>query len=73
MIVAAETLGVDFVDVLGTRGPGGEPAVLRDDLDAADGRAVAGASTRSIRPVLTIVLPTADCRLPPPRSMSCGV
>src|SRR5205823_10486451 len=34
--LVAEAFGVDLVDVLGSRGPSCEPAVLRDDLDAAD-------------------------------------
>ena len=41
VILAAETLGVDLVDVLGARRPRGEPAAPRDHLDAADRRAVA--------------------------------
>src|SRR6478752_6261675 len=39
---AAEALGVDLVDGLGARRPRRVPAALRDDLDAADGGAVAG-------------------------------
>src|SRR5581483_5460782 len=38
---AAEGLGVQLVDVLGARGPGGEPARRGDDLEAADRGAVA--------------------------------
>ena len=38
---AAEGLGVDLVDVLGARRPGGEPGVLGDDLQPADRRVVA--------------------------------
>src|SRR5690606_6123211 len=37
---ASEALGVDLVDVLRARRAGGEPAVLGDDLDAADRLAV---------------------------------
>ena len=37
-----KALGVELVDVLGARRAGGEPAVLGDDLDAADRRVVAG-------------------------------
>ena len=36
-----EALGVDLVDVLGARRPGGEPAVGRRHLQPADGGAVA--------------------------------
>src|SRR5688572_4772059 len=36
-----EALGVDLVDALGARGTGCEPTVLRDDLQAPDGRVVA--------------------------------
>ena len=39
---AAEGLGVDLVDVLGARRPGGEPGVLRDHLQPADRGVVAG-------------------------------
>jgi hypothetical protein len=42
MVLAAEALGVDLVDLLGPRGTGGEPAVLRHHLEAADGGAIAG-------------------------------
>src|SRR5437868_1002663 len=42
MLFADEAFGVDLVDVLGAGGAGGEPAVLRHDLDAADGFVVAG-------------------------------
>src|SRR5260370_42250206 len=41
MAVAAKTLGVDLVDVLGAGRTGGKPSALRDDLDAADRRIVA--------------------------------
>src|SRR5207248_1634629 len=40
MLLAPEALRVDLVDVLGTGGPRGEPAVLGDHLEAADLRAV---------------------------------
>src|SRR5258707_945080 len=40
MRFAAETLRVDLVDVLGARGPRGEPAVVGGDLDAAERLAV---------------------------------
>ena len=36
MVLAAKTLRVDFVDVLGAGRPGGEPAARGDHLDAAD-------------------------------------
>src|ERR1700759_747504 len=42
MRVAVEALGVDLVDLLGARRPRRNPAALRTDADAADGRAVAG-------------------------------
>ena len=41
MLAAKEALHVDLVHVLGARGPRRKPAVPRDDLQAADGRAVA--------------------------------
>ena len=41
MLLAAKTLAIDLVDILGTRRPGGEPAAGRDHLDAADGRIIA--------------------------------
>src|SRR5664279_3299973 len=41
MVGAREALGVDLVDVLGPRRTRCEPTTVRDDLDAADGRAVA--------------------------------
>src|SRR6202051_143883 len=37
-----KTLGVDLVDIFGTRRPRGEPTSARGDLHAADGRIVAG-------------------------------
>src|SRR3984893_9963432 len=40
MRLVPEALGVDFVDVFGARWTGGKPAVLRDDLQAADLRPV---------------------------------
>ncbi|AAF09889.1 hypothetical protein DR_0304 [Deinococcus radiodurans R1 = ATCC 13939 = DSM 20539] len=42
VLLAPEALAVDFVHVLGAAGPGGEPSVLGGDLEAADGRVVAG-------------------------------
>src|SRR5205823_8262042 len=42
MLAADERLGVDLVHLLGARGPGGEPAVRRRDLEPADRSAVAG-------------------------------
>ena len=39
----AEALGIDLVDVLRAGGPGGEPAVLGDDFQAADGALLPGA------------------------------
>src|SRR5688572_11567583 len=41
-LLAVEALRVDLVDVLGAGRPRREPAVLRDDLEPADRRAVAG-------------------------------
>ena len=38
MLLVPETFAVDLVDVLGARRTRGEPAAVRDDLDAADGR-----------------------------------
>ena len=42
MVRAAEAFGVDLVDVFGAGGARGKPAAVRDDLDAADRRIVAG-------------------------------
>ena len=42
MVFAFEGFGVDFVDVFGAGGAGGEPAVFGGDLEAADGGVVAG-------------------------------
>ena len=42
MVGAVEGFGVDFVDVFGAGGAGGEPAVFGGDLEAADGGVVAG-------------------------------
>src|SRR5260370_15746202 len=42
MAVAAKTLGVDLIDVLGAGRTGGKPSARRDDLDTADRRIVAG-------------------------------
>src|SRR4051812_42906122 len=41
VLLAAKALRVDLVDVLGARGPRGEPAVVGGDLDAAERLAVA--------------------------------
>src|SRR5262249_9041004 len=41
MGLAFETLGVEFVNVLGAGGPGRKPAIRRDDLEPADRGAVA--------------------------------
>ncbi len=41
MAGVAEALGVDLVDLLRARGARAEPALARDDLDAADRRAIA--------------------------------
>ena len=41
MGLAAKTLGVDFVDVLGAGRTRGEPAIFRDRLQPAKGRIVA--------------------------------
>ena len=35
MVVAPETLGVDFVNIFGARGAGGEPAIFTNHLEAA--------------------------------------
>ena len=42
MILAAEALGVNFVNLLGAGRTRREPAILRDHLDSADGVAVSG-------------------------------
>ena len=42
MVGAAEGFGVDFVDVFGAGGAGGEPAIFCGDLEAADAGVVAG-------------------------------
>ena len=42
MVFVDETFRVDLVDVLGAGGAGGEPAVLGDDFEAADGGVVSG-------------------------------
>ena len=42
MIRAFEAFGIDLIDVLGTGRACGEPAVIGNDLEAADGGAVAG-------------------------------
>src|SRR5437762_45827 len=61
MLAAEERLGVDIVHVLGARGPRGEPAVRRRDLEPADRGAVAGrwtgASTEDSRAALHGVQP----------------
>ena len=51
MVLAAEALRVDLVDCLRARWAGGEPSILGDHLDAADGLVVAGrpVSVASIR------------------------
>src|SRR6476646_2896290 len=41
MILVAETLGVDLVDVFGARRPRGKPSRLGLDLDAAEGLVIA--------------------------------
>ena len=38
----AEAFGVDLVEIFGAGGAGGEPAGFGDDLEASDGRVVAG-------------------------------
>src|SRR5215469_12213532 len=45
---ASETIGVDFVDVLGPRGPGGEPSVLGNHFEAAYRSLITG-SFRQLR------------------------
>ncbi len=42
MLGRLETFGVNFVDILGTGRARGEPAVLRDDFDSANGVVIAG-------------------------------
>ena len=42
MIFALEAFGVDFVDVFGAGGSGGEPSIFGGDFEAADGSVVAG-------------------------------
>ncbi len=42
VVGAVEAFGVDFVDVFGAGGAGGEPAIFCGDLQPADGRVVAG-------------------------------
>ena len=42
VVFAFEGFGVDFVDVFGAGGAGGEPAVFGGDFEAADGGVVAG-------------------------------
>lgn len=42
VLLAFEAFGVDFVDVFGAGGAGGEPAVFGAHFEAADGRAVGG-------------------------------
>src|SRR3981081_600018 len=42
MVLAAETLGVDLVDIFGTGWARGKPSTVRHDLDPADRRTVAG-------------------------------
>src|SRR5690348_1966286 len=49
VLLAAEALGVELVDVLGARRPRGEPAALRLHLQAADGCAIAGRSGERAR------------------------
>jgi hypothetical protein len=50
VVLTLEALGIDLADVLGARGTCGEGAVLRDHLEAADGKSFpgAGSSMRSI-------------------------
>jgi hypothetical protein len=40
MTMILKALRIDLVDVLGTRGPGGKPAVRRQNFEASDRRAV---------------------------------
>ena len=42
MLLAAEAFCVNLVNILGSRWPGGKPAVFSDQLDPADGFVVAG-------------------------------
>jgi hypothetical protein len=48
MRFAGETFGVDFVDVLGARGPGREPSILGNYFEAAYRSLIAG-SFRQLR------------------------
>lgn len=48
MLGAVEALGINFVDVLRARGPGGKPAIGGDDLDAAQGLTVGGCVTEDV-------------------------
>ena len=72
VIGTAEALGVDLVDVLGPRRAGREPAVLGDDLDAADRRAVArrrrrarAGSARRASSFARTLRPATACRARP--------
>src|SRR6266851_7037664 len=45
---AMKALGVDLVNIFGSRRPRGEPAAARGDLDAADGCIVAGRGNKDL-------------------------
>src|SRR5258708_36057603 len=45
---AMKALGVDLVNIFGSRRPRGEPAAARGDLDAADGCIVAGRGSKNL-------------------------
>ena len=45
VVFAQKTFGVDFVDVFGSGGPGGEPAVCCHHFKSADGLAVGGSGS----------------------------
>ena len=60
MLLAEEALRVHLVDVLGAGWSRGEPRVLRDHLDAADRRAVAGRSRQHVEDRLAGKLIRAD-------------
>src|ERR1039458_1731531 len=48
VFLVMETLGVDLVDIFGSRGPRGKPAAARGDFHAADGRIVAGCTRENL-------------------------
>src|SRR5471030_2133124 len=62
MVVSAETLRVDLVDVLGAGGTRGEPTAGRDHLDAADRRIVARCAVDDALDFLSAELRDAQLR-----------